>query len=137
MRKLKRVADPLFRYCGHRSRGFTLIELLVVIAIIAILASMLLPALSKSKQKAAGIQCMGNHRQLCLAWRMYSEDSRDRIPLASDDGSGNPTILAATWVTGEMNFNASNPSNWDPEVDIKKSPLWPYCGKNLTIWKCP
>jgi len=68
---------------------------------------------------------------------MYSEDSRDRIPLASDDGSGNPTILAATWVTGEMNFNASNPSNWDPEVDIKKSPLWPYCGKNLTIWKCP
>src|SRR5205809_1158533 len=85
--------------------GFTLIELLVVIAIIAILASMLLPALSKSRLKAQGIQCMANHRQLCLAWRMYSEDSRDRLPFASDDARHTPEIVAATWVTGEMNFD--------------------------------
>ena len=46
---------------------------------------MLLPALSKSKAKALGIQCMGNHRQLCLAWRMYSEDNQDALLFASED----------------------------------------------------
>ena len=136
MNRLKRTPRTDFR-AWDSPRAFTLIELLVVIAIIAILASMLLPALSKSKAKALGIQCMGNHRQLCLAWRMYSEDNHDRLPYASADSRNTPSIVAATWVTGEMNFTPSNRSNWDPDEDITKSPMWPYCGKNLTIWKCP
>jgi prepilin-type N-terminal cleavage/methylation domain-containing protein len=117
-------------------RAFTLIELLVVIAIITILAAMLLPALSKARLKARGIGCMNNHRQLALAWRMYSDDNNDVLLFASGlwpYESNDPDV----WVSGWMNFDGNNRSNWDIEQDITKSPLWNYTGKSAAIWKCP
>jgi prepilin-type N-terminal cleavage/methylation domain-containing protein len=122
---------------GRRPYGFTLIELLVVIAIIGILAALLLPALNKSKLKAQAIQCMNNHRQLCYAWRMYSEDNHDRLLYASDDPR-NPATIPYTWVTGYLQWwNPQDPANWDPNHDITQSPMWPYCGNSLGIWRCP
>jgi prepilin-type N-terminal cleavage/methylation domain-containing protein/prepilin-type processing-associated H-X9-DG protein len=119
-----------------RVQGFTLIELLVVIAIIAILAAMLLPALAKSKQKAQGIQCMNNHRQLSMAWRMYSEDSRDLLVYASDDGSGGANPLNQySWTLSHMDYSTDR-MNWDITVDMIKRPLWNYA-KTPSIYKCP
>ncbi len=117
-------------------QGFTLIELLVVIAVIGILSALLLPTLGRAKQKAWGIYCMNNHRSLALAWRMYADDNSDQITYASEY-PWDPSTYSRAWVTGTLDTNPNNRSNWDPDQDITKSPLWPYCGNSLRIWKCP
>jgi len=69
-----------------RKRVFTLIELLVVLAIITLLAAVLLPALTRARRKAQGITCMNNHRQLALAWRMYTDEPKVVLNLVGNQG---------------------------------------------------
>jgi hypothetical protein len=73
---------------------------------------------------------------------MYAHDANDRIVYASaaSDFPGAPPDPATdpyAWVRGTLDFDPSNPSNWNVEQDITKSPLWPYCGNSAGIWKCP
>jgi prepilin-type N-terminal cleavage/methylation domain-containing protein/prepilin-type processing-associated H-X9-DG protein len=110
----------------EKKRGFTLIELLVVIAIIAILAAMLLPALSKAKIKAQGTQCLNNVKQLQLAWQLYADDNNDVIAPAA---GGSPTTNQS-WCAG--NFPADST---DLNL-IKNSLLGRYTG-STAIYKCP
>jgi prepilin-type N-terminal cleavage/methylation domain-containing protein/prepilin-type processing-associated H-X9-DG protein len=121
---------------ASRNRGFTLIELLVVIAIIAILAAMLLPALSKAKVRAQAVQCMNNSRQLMLAWRMYAEENRDVLPFGYAVGTA-PDNRPYLWVKGLIDVNNdSAQANWDFETTVKQGCLWPFC-KSTSIFHCP
>jgi prepilin-type N-terminal cleavage/methylation domain-containing protein len=135
---------PRQNWKGNRRGGwaFTLIELLVVIAVIGILAALLLPALNKGKLKAEGIQCMSNHKQLALAWRMYADDSHETLVFASDYPNDwafpqHVTLDQYAWTLTHMDFDPYNRGNWDIEYDMVKRPLWPYTAKNPAIYKCP
>jgi prepilin-type N-terminal cleavage/methylation domain-containing protein/prepilin-type processing-associated H-X9-DG protein len=116
----------------RRGLGFTLIELLVVIAIIAILAALLLPALSKSKTRAMSLACLNNVKQLEVCWHLYALDFNDILPpnnSVADILGGNMLDTGASWCTNIAPYDA------DP-AGIRNALLFPY-NTSLAIYHCP
>jgi len=122
--------------------GFTLIELLVVIAIIAILAAMLLPALSGARVRAQSIACLNNYKQLGLACIMYANDNNERLVSNSDENVGGDKCnwICPYGVTMDWTANAKNTNTMYLTVDdpLKGTALiGPYVAKSLRIFACP
>jgi len=123
----------------RRQKGFTIIELLVVVAVIAILAALLLPALSRARDRAYAVSCLNNTRQLVTAWQLYAADHLDQLPYNLGGVPRAGAVSARTdlnWVNNVLNWEADNPDNTNT-LTLTKASLGDYVSRNAQVYRCP
>jgi hypothetical protein len=123
--------------------GFTRMDLMAVVVVLGLLLAVCGSALGRTGVNSKGLRCLSNVRQLCNAWRMYADDNNDRLVYASTAGNGSPldtnpqNLNNYAWSGAHMDYNPANRANWDINIDMTRRPLWPYTGRDASIYKCP
>jgi prepilin-type N-terminal cleavage/methylation domain-containing protein len=132
-----------------KSAAFTLIELLVVIAVIAILAALLLPVLDRAKQRAQGIQCVNNLRQMTVGWQLYTDENNNHYPPNAAMGHNHPAVGEdagnPSWVAGVLTTSGDNYAGVDDNTNTAKltgSAYSPFGSvgsytKDPNVYHCP
>ena len=139
------VLRSIRRFTPKRGAAFTLVELLVVIAIIAILASLILPALSRAKARAQGNFCLNNTRQLVLGWMLYADEHNGRLAYNLGKSArittavpsvANGPQMAQNWVNNVLNWETNNPDNTNFAA-VVGSGIGPFTGAAAAVYRDP
>jgi prepilin-type processing-associated H-X9-DG protein len=131
--------EPIGLVEGRRSApAFTLVELVVVVGVLVLLALCLLPALARTQPDTRAFQCLNNHRQLARAWRMYADDSNDKLIGIVHGTSVTVNDPRRPWVQGWLTWDTRNDNtNRVFLTDPRYAALATYCGKDAGLFKCP